>query len=104
MVLVASNESDPTNGDQTSVDINKRQAEALERLVDLFDPKRKPRKRFALRVVGYVFAGVSAAMGLKEVARLAYESYLRRETITHWVEASRETYVVEGDSTSAEGG
>ena len=38
MVLVASNESDPTNGDQTSVDINKRQAEALERLVDLFDP------------------------------------------------------------------
>lgn len=101
MVLVASNESDPTNGDLTSVDINKRQAEALERLVDLFDPKRKPRKRFALRVVGYVFAGVSAAMGLKEVARLAYESYLRRETITHWVEASRETYVVEGDSASA---
>ena len=101
MVLVASNESDPTNGDLTSVDINKRQAEALERLVDLFDPKRKPRKRFALRIVGYVFAGVSAAMGLNEVARLAYESYLRRETITHWVEASRETYVVEGDSTSA---
>jgi len=101
MVLVESKNSDPTNGDLTSVDINKRQAEALERLVDLFDPKRKPRKRFALRVVGYVFAGVSAAMGLKEVARLAYESYLRRETITHWVEASRETYVVEGDSTSA---
>jgi len=102
MLLMASNKSDPTNGDsRSSIEIHARQTEALERLVDLFDPKRKPRKRFALRMVGYVFAGVSAAMGLREVVRIGYESYLRRETISNWVEAARETYVVEGDSTSA---
>ncbi len=72
-----------------------RQADALEQLVYILDPTKRPRKRAFARVAGLLVIGSSSVLGGYEFVSWVLDQWQRRAMISNWVAVAREMQDVE---------
>ncbi len=72
-----------------------RQADALEQLVFVLDPSKKPKKRGVARFVGYMMLASSIVLGGYEFVSWVFEQWERRAMIANWLAVARDMQDVE---------
>lgn len=72
-----------------------RQADALEQLVYVLDPSKRPQKRGVARLIGLMVVGSSTVLGGYEFVAWVLDQWQRRAMISNWVEVAREMQDVE---------
>jgi tetratricopeptide (TPR) repeat protein len=72
-----------------------RQADALEQLVYVLDPSKKPKKRGVARFFGYMMLASSVVLGGYEFVSWVFDQWERRAMIANWLAVAREMQDVE---------
>jgi tetratricopeptide (TPR) repeat protein len=72
-----------------------RQADALEQLVHVLDPSKKPKRRGVARFFGYMMLASSLVLGGYEFVSWVFDQWERRAMIANWLAVAREMQDVE---------